>query len=161
MRLTIIALFALIVAPVLAADWGSYKNARFGYVIDVPPGFTGQGAPDNGDGQEFLPASPTAKLIVWGGNVIEDNFESDVVRAMTYAEDDGWAITYQATTPRWASYSGTKGKRILYVRTISLCNGAQYATFQLEYIATDIEEFDPVVNRLVRSLKATGNGVSC
>ena len=50
-------LFLLVAAMVFgwgpalqAADWKPFANARFGYVIDMPPGFAMQRAPDNGDG---------------------------------------------------------------------------------------------------------------
>ena len=63
-----------------------------------------------------------------------------------------WTVTYQATTPDWASYSGTKGQRVIYVREISGCKGHQYATFELEYSSIDIGKLKPMVGRLVPSL---------
>src|SRR3954470_20475001 len=99
MRL-LLALLLMLPLPAVAADWGHYTNARFGYVIDVPPGFVAQGEADNGDGQVFK--MPTATLTVFGGNVMEADFESEVVARERYAEQEKWAITYQVSTPQKA-----------------------------------------------------------
>jgi hypothetical protein len=150
MRLLICLLLIVLAAPALATDWGQYDNARFGYTIDVPPGFEWGNEADNGDGRAFRGGA--TNLLVWGGNITEDSFEGAVASAKGFVEGDGWNISYEAVTPSWASFSGAQGKRILYQRMIALCDGA-YAAFRLEYSAIDIAALDPVVNRLVQSLK--------
>lgn len=150
MRALICLLTIVLAIPVLANDWGQYDNARFGYTVDVPPGFEWGKEADNGDGRTFR--SGATKFLVWGGNITEDNFESAVAAAKGFAEADGWGISYEATTPRWASFSGAQGKRILYQRMIALCDDA-YAAFRLEYSAVDLGTMEPVVEHLVRSLK--------
>ncbi len=147
--LTFLLLIAL-AAPALAADWEAYGNARFGYSIEVPPGFEWGKEADNGDGRSFR--SGATKLLVWGGNITEDSFESAVAAAKAFAIGDGWGITYEAVTPNWASFSGTQGKRVLYQRMIALCD-MQYAAFRLEYSAVDIGTLESVVERLVQTLK--------
>lgn len=149
MRALICFLAIVLVAPAFAADWGQYDNARFGYTIDVPPGFAWGREADNGDGRAFRDGA--TKLLVWGGNITEDSFEGAVTSAKNFAEADGWAISYEAVTPSWASFSGAQGKRILYQRMIAVCDGA-YAAFRLEYSAVDLGKLEPVVERLVRSL---------
>jgi hypothetical protein len=148
------ALLMALAAPAMADDWGRYENTRFGYTIDVPPGFEGQGEADNGDGQVF--STPTAELRVYGGYILEGDFEDEVKALQQTAIDAGWTITYQAATPRWASYSGTQGSRIFYARAIALCDGA-VAEFSLTYGKADLRAFDPIVERLVRSLKPAGS----
>ena len=72
MRLTLslfLAVLLLLPAPAMAADWRHYVNARYGYGVDVPPGFVAQGESENGDGQVFK--TPTATLTVFGGNILE------------------------------------------------------------------------------------------
>lgn len=150
MRALLLVIFALLAGPVLAEDWGSYQNGRFGYVIDVPPGFSWGNEADNGDGRAFR--SGATKLAVWGGHIVEDSFESAAYAASGLAGGDGWTITYEAVTPSWASFSGMRGKRVLYQRMIALCDG-QYAAYRLEYPASDIARLDPVVNRLNGSLE--------
>ena len=156
MRL-ILALLMLVSVPALAAEWGHYDNARFGYGIDIPPGFVAGGEADNGDGQVF--STPTATLRVFGGNLLQD-FEAEAAQRRAFATSDGWALTYQVTTPGRASYSGKRGARILYARLIALCGGTAFGMFELEYSRSDITKFDSVVTRLVQSLRPTANA-SC
>ena len=158
MRL-LLALLLLIPLPAFAADWGHYTNTRFGYAVDVPPRFVAQGESDNGDGQVFK--TPTAVLTVFGGNVMETDFEAEVAQREQFAKDEGWAITYQVSSPQKASWSGKRGGRILYGRMIALCGGQQFASFELEYSSADLKAFNPVVDRLVSSLRATEGSASC
>jgi hypothetical protein len=158
MRL-LLALLLLIPLPAFAADWGHYTNTRFGYAVDVPPRFVAEGESDNGDGQVFK--TPTAVLTVFGGNVMETDFEAGVGQREQFAKDEGWAITYQVSSPQKASWSGKRGGRILYGRMIALCGGQQFASFELEYSSADLKAFNPVVDRLVSSLRATEGSASC
>jgi len=161
MRSLILLVLFLCIPAALAADWGSYANARFGYAIGVPPGFSGEGEADNGDGQMFNSDDGTQLLRVYGGNVIEDSFEAAVGDLMVYARDDGWALSYKRVTPSWASWSGSRNGVVLYARMIALCSGTQYAAFELEYPERDLQAMNPVVERLVGSLRATGDAAGC
>ncbi|RYH00582.1 MAG: hypothetical protein EON57_10905 [Alphaproteobacteria bacterium] len=152
-------LLALFATPLYAAEWGHYVNERFGVEADVPPGFAPGTEPANGDGLGF--STPTAQLSIYGSLIVEGDFESAVAQRMQWTKDDGWAITYQAVTPSWASWSGKRGSRILYVRAIRMCDGEMYGAFELEYSEADLKAFDPVVGRLVRSLKDSGTGWQC
>ena len=158
MRALLLALLLVLPLPAMATG-GQYVNARYGYAIEVPDGFAGQGESDNGDGQVFK--TPTAKLTVFGANVVQGDFESAARQQQGYSTSGGWTVTYQVSTPNNASYSGKRGGRILYARLIALCGGTQYAAFQLEYSTADINKFDPVVNALVRSFHATQGSGSC
>lgn len=150
MRIAVLLLLALFAAPASAQE--RYDNARFGFSIDLPSGFAGQGESDNGDGQAFAFAGKPIDLVVWGGNLMAD-FETEVAQRMQWATDEAWNITYQATTPRWASYSAVKGSRILYQRMVLLCDGASYAAFQAEYSVVNAADMDPTVEKLVQSLR--------
>ena len=157
----LLALLLALPPPALAADWGHYVNPRFGYAIDIPPGFVGQGESDNGDGEVFK--TPTAALTVFGRYLLSDidsDFEDAVGTEQQFEKQDGWSITYAVSTPQSASYSGTKGGRILYTRMIALC-GPAIATFDFEYSTTDLQKFANTVDRLVRSLKSTIGSVAC
>ena len=159
MRPLLALAFALLAVPALAADWDHYVNERFGIEADVPPGFAPGAPPANGDGQGY--ATPTARLSIYGSLIVEDDFESNVAQRMAWNAQDGWNITYQATTPSWASWSGRKGGRILYVRAIRMCDGDAYGAFELEYSSADLKAFNPVVDRLVSSLRDSGTGWQC
>lgn len=159
MKAILLAFSMMAVAvPSLADEWGHYVNPRFGYAIDVPPGFVARGESANGDGQVF--STPTAELAVFGGYYVDGGFEEEVKFHQQIIAEGGWTITYQATTPSWASFSGIKGARIVYERMIAVC-GEAVAAFVLTYSRTDLQRFDPIVERLVRSLKAAEGSAAC
>lgn len=154
MRFLLVMLFALLTLPAFAQEGQRYDNGRFGYSISVPPGFVGNGESDNGDGdgQSFYDARGGKGLVVWGGN-LTGPFEAEFADVMDYAvAENGWNITYQAVTPRWASFSGVDGSRVVYQRMILLCDGASYAAFRAEYSTLDLTEMDAVIERMVQSL---------
>jgi len=153
MRILIAALLIAVTGPAVAAQgWDTYLNDRYGYQIAVPPGFIGQGEPDAHDGQVFRSKDGTQTLRVWGGYLVDTDFGADIKSRMDDLTQKHWTVTYQATTPDWASYSGTKGQRVIYVREISGCKGQQYATFELEYSSIGIGKLTPVIDKLVPSL---------
>lgn len=157
--LALVAALILATLPAGAAEWGHYVNERFGVEVDVPPGFEPEEPPVNGDGLRF--ATPTAELSVYGSFLVGGDFEAEVAQLIKYAQADGWGITYQAVTPRWAVWSGKQGSRILYVRAVPICGGSALGAFQLTYQQADLKAFDPVVTRLGRSLKDSGTGWQC
>ena len=160
MRRFLLALAAtLCCLPALAADWSNYVNDRFGVGIDLPPGFAAGEPPANGDGLRF--STPTASLVVFGSFLAESGFEADVALRKAWAAADGWALTYEATTPGWAVWSGKQGSRILYARAIPLCGGTAIGIFELTYSTIDQQALDPVVTRLTRSLRDAGTGWQC
>ena len=158
MRL-ILALLLLMVTPAMAAEWTHYSNARFGFGIDIPPGFKPMRESANGDGQMF--ATPTADFTAYGGNIVRGDFEDEVTWQQDQATQDGWTITYQVTTPNKASFTGRQGSRVMYTRMIALCHGTQFAELWLLYGAADIATFDPIIDRMVGSLHATEGGDNC
>lgn len=154
-------LLLLFFGPAQALDWGRYENTRFGYAIDVPAGFGGEGESQSGDGQVFRSETGTASLHVWGGHVLEGSFEDAMQAAIDYASEDGWRLGEQAVTPSWASYSGTRNGLMLHAHVIALCGGSQFAAFALEYPERDLRRMDAVAERLTASLAATGAGDEC
>lgn len=150
MRHLVVVLSLLFATPALAQFWGHYDNARFGYGIDVPPGFFGNGESDNGDGQIFYRLEAEQSLTVWGG-MLPESFEQEVAERQANALAENWSITYQASSPQWASFSGQRDHRIFHTRVIALCDGASYAAFTLEYNIRDLSKTDAVVEGLVRS----------
>ena len=153
MRRFLIILLALIPAavPALAAGWGSYENARFGYVIAVPPDFTGNGESANGDGQGFQNLSRGQGLVVWGGHASGD-FEREVAAGLETLVRDGWNPGQQTVTPSWATVVAVKGQRIRHLRMITLC-GDSFAGYALDYMATEATAMAPVLARMDQSLQ--------
>lgn len=155
MRYLLMVMAWLIAVPaVSAAEWQSYSNARFGYRVEVPPGFKTGRAPDNDDGRTFTGANGD-RILVFGTNLIDTTFEGEASNRIVQAMDDGWQISYSRVEADWASYSGAKGGRILYVRGVQLCNEAA-AFVMLEYGSRDLKAYDAIVKRMVASLKPVG-----
>lgn len=153
MRTLILIAFALLATPAFAQGWERYDNARFGYSMDLPPVFAGSGESYTSDGESFYNPKGAQGLVVWGAS-LEGDFESEVTSTMDLAvAENGWNITYQAVTPRWASFSGIENGRVLYQRMILLCDGTSYAAFRAEYSVSDTAEMNPVIERLVQSLE--------
>jgi hypothetical protein len=161
MRFIVLILTLLLTAsPALSQDWDFYANSRFGYVIDIPPGFSGEGEADNGDGQIFNSADGTQLLRVYGANSL-DGFETTVASAMNQAREGGWNLSYERVTPSWASFSGTRNGIVVYARAIALCAGTQFASFELQYPERDLDAMHAVVDRLVGSLASSREGETC
>lgn len=137
-------------AAALAEDWQSYANARFGFAVDIPPGFTLVQEAENGDGRTY--ARGEAKLSVFANYLATGPFEDEVAaRRKTYL-DEGWDLSYDRQTAGWASLSGTLVDSILYHRMIALCDDAA-ASFVLDYPQSMKAEMSPFVGRLVKSLR--------
>lgn len=158
MRFVVTLLFCLFTLPALAQFWTHYANGRFGYSLDIPPGYEGEGESANGDGQVFYLPNGRQELLAWGGllGVTAQTFPAEAASRLQSDMNDGWAITYQAGTPQWAVWSGTRGDLVLYQRMILLCDGASFAAFRLTHPLSEMARGQPVVEGLVRSLRAEG-----
>ena len=86
------------------------------------------------------------------------DMETEVAQRQFSAKQDGWAITYQVSTPTKASFSGKQGGQILYTRMVAVCGGSHFAAFELTYGSASIPIYGPIVDRLVASLKPAAAG---
>lgn len=134
-----------------AADWSGYGNPRFCYVVDVPPGFAVTSEADNGDGATLDSAETGARLLAWGTNLAEGDFASDVAGRVESYGKEGWNVTLQRVAAGHASVSGSKGGQIVYLRGIDL-GGDQAAYVEITYPQAQVKAFDPIIDRLARSL---------
>ena len=158
-----IAVYAAVVASCLAlagaalaaAAPSRYVNARYGYAIDLPTGFGPVHEADNSDGGMSKAADGQSQLSLWGENLLLDPLSADVQGRIDSATQEGWEISYRKVTDRWASWSGERDGRIFYARALLLCHDDQAGFFQLEYPSEKRDEFDPVVNGLVKSFART------
>ena len=147
---------ALLGSPAFAAEWMVYANPRFGVTIDVPPGFLNDvPEPENGDGLTFHSADGKAELLVWGNNLVDGDFAADGMSRLQGETDDGWGVSYHRVSGKeWNVFSGSKGGRIMYARSIASCQGTQALHFRIEYPEAQKKEYDAIVKRLGKSLKA-------
>ena len=155
MRRILILFLFLLPSSAMAQYWGHYVNERFGYELDIPPGYEGQGESENGDGQTFYLLKTEQVLAAWGGYFVE-GFEAEVAQRQRFAIDENWAITYQASTPQWAVFTGQRDHRIFYQRMMPLCDGASYAAYRIEYNIRDLAEMNAVIDGLTRSFVPGG-----
>ncbi len=149
----IVVSLCLISTSVMAADSKAYRNSRFDYSIDLPTEFKTVSVADNGDGMSLQSADGKAKLLVWGNYIMDGSFRDESNSRRKFYVEDGWQISYQKQAASWASFSGTKENRILYVRQISLCDGA-VGNFSLEYPRGEQQRYGAIVDKLVKSLAA-------
>jgi hypothetical protein len=152
-RFPIIFAACVFATSVVAADFKPYENGRFGYVIDLPSDFKTVQTPDNGDGIGLKSADGTAKLSVWGNYLTEGGFRQESDLRKKFETEGGWKFSFEKRGASWASLSGTKSDRIIYMRQIALCDDAM-GNFTLEYPAAQQKRFGPLVDRMVKTLKA-------
>lgn len=155
MRILMIVIVILFAGAAVAQEWDRFASDRFGFALDVPPGFSVSFTSENGDGRVYHGAQGEHLLSVWGARLDDGGFLAEVEERMAQDADDGWDISYERLTRGWASYSGTLRANIRYVRAVRLCDD-RAAFFYLEYPSEDKLALDPVVVRLVRSMKQTG-----
>lgn len=142
--------------PALAADdWATYANPRFGFSAAVPPGFSLAQESDNGDGATFRSDDGRSELLLFGTSLVDGDFSGEVRQRIGWDRNEGWDISYDKVTKGWASYSGAKGPDILYVRGVILCD-ASAAYFHLRYPQDALKQFNPVIGRMVKSLRPAG-----
>lgn len=144
----------LVLAPLThAAEWSRYANTRFQYSVSVPPGFSPVSEADDGDGGVSTSPDERSELRVWGGYIPDGDFKTEIAARIDRDRMDGWSISYEQRKTHSASWSGSRGDRILYMRSIAGCDGAA-VYFRLEYDRADMKAFDPIVARLVKSLRS-------
>ena len=146
------AVLCLVAIPALAAAWSRYDNGRFGYGIDLPPGFSDVAEAENDDGGVSTSEDGNAELRVWGGYLVVGDFKSDVADRVNSDRADGWTITYDSRKAGKASWSGSRGDRVFYARAVKACDDSA-AYFRIEYDRADLDAYDAIISRLVKSLR--------
>jgi hypothetical protein len=106
----VVAAFALLASVVVAsaADWTEYRNTRFGFVVDVPPGFSGGALIDKTSGQTFTSADSSQTLTVGGGSVQPGSFNTQWEKTQAAYSEGGWALTYKPVAPNWTVFTGQR-----------------------------------------------------
>jgi hypothetical protein len=154
--------FLLLAAPALAASWAPYVNDRYGFTIDIPPGFVNDvPAPDADDGLTYHSLDGKAELAVWGNNLAGETFKEDTLGRIMSEKENQWLITYERAANAelskpgggWYVYSGTKEGRIMYAKSLAACRGEEALHFRIEYPEDRKGEYASVVSRLAVALK--------
>lgn len=145
----------LLAGPASSAEWWSYTDPRFGYVIDLPPNFIfTAGLVKAEDGLVLAAEDRSATLKLFGTRLLRGDLAEEAAARMSFAEREGWRISYRKVAGRAASFSGLKGDRIVYVRGVSLCDKTA-AFLVMDYRKSDMHRYDAMLMRLVRTLRAS------
>ncbi len=92
---------------------GPYRTARYGFEVEIPPGFRAEPPPTNGDGRTFV-GPEGCTLTVFGSNNVLDTTLQGEARAL---EKEFAKVTYRAKGPAWVVRSGlTRGGDVLYIK---------------------------------------------
>ena len=146
-------LLVTLASPAVAEDdWHPYANPRFGYTVEIPPGFEMGLEADNGDGVRFHADDNGATLMVFGTHPPDGDFETDVAERIGYEKQDDWRIIFSRVTSAWASFSGARESDVFYTRAIALCDGSA-AYFRLQYRKSKLTSFDGVISRMASALR--------
>jgi hypothetical protein len=118
-------------------------------VLDPPP--------ENGDGQGFRTSDGRAQLSIYGAWNVERVTPETYVD--NYADLAGASVTYKRVTHRFYVISGTREGKIFYDR----CNfspdpGGIIDCLSISYPEQEKTEWNPIVSRLSRSLRAMQGG---
>jgi hypothetical protein len=142
-------------APEISAaqsDWASYANARFGTWLDYPSDLFSERdpAPLNNDGRTFRSRDGRARLSVHAMH----NVEADTPQRYLDKYLDDKNVSFRRVTPNFFAVSGRNGADIYYRR----CNfaGLEDGTihcFEISYPAAEKAAFDPIVERIGKSLR--------
>jgi hypothetical protein len=136
--------------------WQEFSMEGFHFTVDIPSDFMPVKRFDNYS-IEFN--SPDGSVLgVWGGDwgrngVRESDFLSLIDEQIKRGESEGWVFTYKRIKSDWVSYSGIRDDKIRYARAEIIC-GDEVAFFSMDYDLDKKIEYDPIVTRMVRSMKA-------
>jgi hypothetical protein len=127
-----------------------YGNNRFGFDLCFPAGtFTARSAPDNNDGRTFVSRDGRIELLVWGGhNALNQTLAQAFAEAK---QEEGLAVTYQATKKDWYVVSGYLGGKILYQKT--WLRGDIFYNLRLVYAESAREQADPILRAVLGSFR--------
>ena len=105
---TLIFIAAMLIAStaVAAGDgWQRYENPRFGFGLDIPPGFAAVPATTNTGDQLFKEIGGAGVLTVSGGTVQPGSFNQKWEATKAAYEADGWTLSYEPIAPHWTSFT--------------------------------------------------------
>lgn len=148
-RLAIALLLLVATAALAQGAWSRYSNARYGYQIDIPPGFTKGEAPANNDGRTFK-AADGATLDVWGSNNVMNQTVTSAYEDLL--REKGQAVSYKTKGADWFVVSWGGSGRIFYQK--QYVGGGSMNAFIFSYPITRKSAYARVVTRVQRSFKA-------
>ena len=153
--LSVVILLSLaVVAAEAESSFQTYRNARFGYSVEVPSDFRKGEAPANNDGRVFYDRLSEGILSVFGMyNALEASPESYAAEREADWEGLNGNVTYRAMRKGWFVLSGTVDGEIFYERVLFSDDRETIATLLVRYPESEKERFGAFVTRASRSLR--------
>lgn len=142
---TLLAFALLGSAP--TKNWATYTNARFGFSVDRPADLAPGPEPENGDGLVFT--GHGLKVTSFGNNRINEPKDEFKFRVDEWKKSG--KVTYKVMKKDFFVISGKQGDNDFYQRTIIAAD--KYATFILEYPASERGHMKSVIEHMGKSLK--------
>lgn len=128
---------------------GRYLNARFGYAVTIPSGFTWQAESADGDGRTFTDGQTGMTIAAWGSN---NALNETVISAFTQATA-GHSVSYQQILDSEFTATWEENGTITYIR--EMVSAGAIRAVQFTYPSTHRDECDRIVEQVVPTLTAT------
>lgn len=148
-RSLILLLLLLVCNPTEARDSEQYRNARYGYEVNVPAGFTAHPEAPNGDGRRFCAADGQVELLVYGSNNIEGKSLKQLLGEAALSLPVKPAYENHGRT--WFVLSWLEGSTIHYRKTFVGRGCTQ--SFWLSYPRELSNRYDRVATELEKSFR--------
>lgn len=128
---------------------GRYLNARFGYAVTIPSGFTWQAESADGDGRTFTDDQTGMTIAAWGSN---NALHETVISAFKQATV-GHSVSYQQILDSEFTATWAENGTITYIR--EMVSAGAIRAVQFTYPSTHRNECDRIVEQVVPTLTAT------
>ena len=128
---------------------GRYLNARFGYAVTIPSGFTWQAESADGDGRTFTDGQTGMTIAAWGSN---NALHETVISAFKQATV-GHSVSYQQILDSEFTATWEENGTITYIR--EMVSAGAIRAVQFTYPSTHRNECDRFVEQVVSTLTAT------
>ena len=144
----------VVVSSAASQEAQAYHNARFGYVLEVPQGFTETGDFGIGRGKTYAGGAGVS-LSVFGAQNL-GGFEAEFAWLVAEKQSQGFGLEATTSTPTWASFTGRTVSRVAELRAIVTCGGASMAIVEMIYLTARRAALQGIVDRLATALRPTG-----
>jgi hypothetical protein len=134
------------------ADWTSYRNARFGFMIAYPTAlFAAEPEKESDQGRAMVTADGRARLLV---GALENSDQTSLAEYRAFLLRESYAdaaIDYAPVRDRWFVLSGTRDGTMFYERVTFTCGGRIINSWAMVYPVTERRIYDRVVERVAKS----------
>jgi hypothetical protein len=132
-----------------AHGYRHYTNARFGFSVQRPAGFTAQPPPENGDGRQWTTDGGRVSLTAYGAN----NVNRLTPREQAAADARGVRVVYRNISGTVVTVSGyTHGGRVIVYRR-DVVGAGSIDTLAWAYPASQKRRWDQAIATTARTFR--------